>query len=432
MKILDYQQAFGAVDKTTQAMRQAMERWKQLYYQQVATDERDPCQRIAYTVVSKIERGVFAEYTAVAEDPVAAGWLQALEKEKEQALQMVLSGGECCIKPYPVAGGFGFTLIPRENMLVFARDQKGNPIDVGTAQRCTVGKHYFTLLERRYLQNQQLVMENRLYRASQPESLGSEVPLSSCPVFGALPQKARYPMDHLGLVRLKSPVPNCVDGSPDGVAVFAPAEQLIEQIDRNEAQLSGEFDRGQSRIFLSRDLLDRDKNLKENLFVGLDEDPEQVGITIFAPQLRQTAFLERKQEYLRNAETILGLKRGMLSEVNMDQRTATEIAASQADFSLTVAQFQQLWQQAVGNVMALCHQLAGLYGMALPGSTAVRFDWGNGVLFDEEKVWADYLAMVDKGLIAPEVALGWRFGMAAETEEQRAAIRQKFMPNGRE
>lgn len=428
MNVLDYQVAFGVGDKTTRAMSQAQKRWRALYYQQPATDGSDPCQRIAYTVVSKIMRAVFAEYTAAAADPVAAGWLQALEKCKEQAMEMVLSGGECCVKPYPMAGGFGFTLIPRENMLVFARDADGNPTDVGTAERCTVGKQYFTLLERRTISGQWLTIENKLYRSSQPEQLGYEVALSSCPNFAALPKVARYPMGHLGLVRLKSPLPNCIDGSADGVAVFAPAEQLIGQIDRNEAQLSGEFDRGQSRIFLSRDLLDKDKNLSESLFVGLDEDPESVGITIFAPQLRQEAYHARKQEYLRNAETIMGLKRGMLSDVNMDQRTATEIAASQADFSLTVAQFQQVWQQGVEYVMALCRVLAQMYGMAQPGDTSVRFDWGNGVLFDEEKVWADYLTMADKGLIAPEVALGWRFGMKAETEEERKAIRERFMP----
>jgi hypothetical protein len=59
----------------------------------------------------------------------------------------------------------------------------------------------------------------------------------------------------------------------------------------------------------------------------------------------------------------------------------------------------------------------------------VRFDWGNGVLYDEEKTWQGYVQMVKDGLIAPEIALGWRFNMPAETAEQRMAIRQKYMPS---
>ena len=44
--------------------------------------------------------------------------------------------------------------------------------------------------------------------------------------------------------------------------------------------------------------------------------------------------------------------------------------------------------------------------------------------------WADYKEMVSMGLVAPEVALGWRFGMAADTPEEKQKIREKWMPVG--
>ena len=53
---------------------------------------------------------------------------------------------------------------------------------------------------------------------------------------------------------------------------------------------------------------------------------------------------------------------------------------------------------------------------------------GNGVLFDEDKTWSEYMEMVKGGLIAPEVALGWRFNMPSATEAERAAIRRRYMP----
>ena len=36
--------------------------------------------------------------------------------------------------------------------------------------------------------------------------------------------------------------------------------------------------------------------------------------------------------------------------------------------------------------------------------------------------------MVARGLLKPEIALGWRFGMPAETEADLAAIRARYMP----
>jgi A118 family predicted phage portal protein len=346
-------------------------------------------------------------------------------------MQLALVGGECYIKPCPNGMGFSYTLIPRNHLLIFGRDSHGEPTDVGLMEKSTLGKYYYTLLERRSVDKHGvLTIRNRLFRSVSRENLGQETDLREHPQYRSLPKVWKSTVGSVGLVRMKTPMVNCVDGSMDAVAVFAPATQLIYAIDRNEAQLAGEFERGQSRVFLSRDLLDRDGNLSDNLFVGLDEDPQTVGMTVFAPQLREQSFLARKQEYLRNVESVVGLKRGMLSDVNMDERTATEIAASQADFSLTVMDFQAMWEEAVVKTMELCSLLAGIYGMGGGQKPQIRFDWGNGVLYDEEKLWQGYLQMVKEGLIAPEVALGWRFGMPADTEEQRLAIRQKYMPNG--
>ena len=253
-----------------------------------------------------------------------------------------------------------------------------------------------------------------------------------CPVCGSLThpklaEKAVFPaVGGLGLVRVATPMLNCVDGSAEAVSVYAAAAELIRAVDENEAQLRGEFRRGQSRVFVSADLL-RQGQLEDHLFVGLDDDPEHVGVQIFSPALRHESYLERKQEYLRNIESVIGLQRGMLSDANAEDRTATEITASAGQFSLTVMQLQRMWAGAVDRCFRLCASLGKLYGMTVEGLEHA-IDWGNGVLYDEEKLWQASLQMVDKGLLKPEIALGWRFQLPAETEEQQAQIREKLMP----
>ena len=428
MDIYSCQEAFGASDKTTSAMRDAIDQWYSLYYRDTVENGEDPCQRIAYTVVSKLVRTAFAEYAATAEKEAAQAVLHALDAVREQAVAQALVGGECYLKPWISGEGFAFTVIPRNNLLVFGRDAMGEPTDVGTMERSALGNAYYTLLERRTVDEKgYLTIENRLYRSLNADSLGSPVLLGSHPAYKELADCYTYeaPVGSVGLVRLKTPMLNCVDGSPDGVSVYAAAVGLIRALDQNEHQLTGEFERGQSRVFVSADLLDG-KALKDNVFIGLDEAPDRVGITLFSPELRSQAYLERKQEYLRNLESLIGIKRGLLCDANLDQRTATEISASQTEHALTVMDFQNMWQSAAEKAVALCSILGELYGVAV-AEGAVRFDWGNGVLYDEEKRWEDYKQLVSMGLIAPEVALGWRFGMPAETPEQRALIRQKYM-----
>ena len=274
-----------------------------------------------------------------------------------------------------------------------------------------------------------LTISNQLYRSADRDALGTKVPLQEHPAYGSLQESYRFeaPLGGIGLVRMKTPMLNCVDGSADGVSVYAAVADLIRNIDENEAQLRGEFSRGESRVILSRDML-RDGQLQDHLFVGLDEDPEAVGMTVFNPNLRVDAYLARKQEYLRNVESLIGMRRGMLSDANMEERTATEITSSAGDFNLTVIEFQKMWEAAQTETLALCGKLAALYQLPFPEGMTVTADWGNSTLYDEDKIWEDYRQMVAMGLIAPEVALGWRFNLPSNTEAERQAIRERYMP----
>ncbi len=429
MSIYNYEQAFGAWDKTGTAMRRAIERWFSMYYDASATETADACQRIPYTVVNKLVKAVFGEYKVSGGTPFGQKLMAELNEKKRLALQLALVGGACYIKPCPVGAGFSFTLVPRNQILIFGRDGNGRPTDVGLVGRSVEGNYYYTLLERRTVDAEgYLTIHNRLFRSRDAQNLGGEVPLKNVPVYSALAESYCFqkPVGSVGLAEMKLPIFNCVDGSADGVAVYAAAEGLIRNIDRNEAQMNGEFSRGESRIIASKDLLDKDMGLQAHLFVGLDEDPEHVGLTVFSPQLREQSFLARKQEYLRNVESIIGLKRGMLSDSNMEDRTATEITASAAEFSLTVIDFQRMWQETAEKTLELCKVLAELYGISEREPGQICFDWGNGTLYDQEKTWADYMQMVQEGILKPEVALAWRFGLADEDTE---IVRQKLMPN---
>lgn len=437
-----YAEAFQARDCTSWEMRRAIGEWFLLYYDHTATEDSDPCQQIPYTVVRKLTRAVFSEYGVSAQDGYAAAVLRQLEAAASEAVQMALIGGESLIKPVPAGDGWRFPVVNRANVLVFGRDERGAMTDIGTAEHRIDGRFYYTLLERRTVDaNGYLTIRNRLYRSERSETLGCRVALGSLEAYARLPEEYTYPepVFSVGLAQLRTPMANCIDGSAGGVSVYAAAVGLIRSINRNEAQLSGEFERGESRIITSADLLRRDQDgkrmLRDHVFVGVDDDIENVGMTIFSPQLREQSFLNRKQAYLRDVENIIGLKRGLLSEVEAVERTATEITSSEGDYNLTVVDFQKMWEAAVRETLRICGVLGQLY--RLPGAHALTgdeaaFDWGNGVLFDEEKTWEDYKDMVARGLLKPEIALGWRFNLPTDTEAELRRIRQKYMPDAAE
>ena len=433
-----YQLAFQAQDITSSAMKAAIEDWYRLYYLQEATKEEDPCQQIPHTIVRKLTKTTFSEYTATSKDAFAAQVLRELCMAAPEGMQKALIGGVSYLKPVPTKDGFRFLTVSRNNLLIFGRDPWGGLTDVGTAEVTAHHKHYYTLLERRTVDaNGFLTVKCSLYRSFVEGDLGQRVALNALPQYADIPEVYTFPqpVGSVGLIPVKVPIENCVDGGKDAVSVYAAATGLIHNINRNEAQLNGEFERGKSKIVASSDMFKRDKNgrptIQDDVFVGLNEDPETVGITIFSPALREASYLARKQDYLRSVENMIGLKRGLLSEVEAVERTAKEITSSEGDYSLTITDFQGMWETAVREALRVCGVLGQMY--RIPGAREVAEDqvviaWGNGVLYDEEKTRVQMLGEVQVGLLQPERYLGHVYNLPCDTPAQRAKIRKDYMP----
>lgn len=440
-RIYNFEQAFGVKDITTSDMKRAISEWYALFYNDKPDEKEDPCQRLPAVIVSKLTKTTFSEYRAMAANAYANTVLTALDRIRKRAMQSALIGGECFLKPIFTLRGLSFGVIERRNLLVLGRDERNEITSIGTMEKTAAGKMYYTLLERRTVDaGGYLTIESKLYRSDSVNILGSEIPLAALDQYAKLQpvNTLPQPVGSLGLIPVRTPLENCVDGSCDCVSVYAPAVGLIHNINRNEAQINGEFERGESRIIASGDMMEVDENgrrkrLKDHVFTAVDEAPEDIGITIFSPALREQSFLARKQEYLRNVETVIGLKRGILSEVEAAERTATEITSSAGDYNLSIIDLQQMWETAVREAVRACCILGEMYRIngadsGIDPEKDVSVSWGNGILYDEDKVGQQMLSQEQAGLLKPEIYLGWYYDMPHDTPEEQAAIREKYMP----
>lgn len=87
-------------------MNAAIKEWFAAYFRQEAGNKKDPCTRIAYTIVHKLDKGVFAEYKSDILDKEKTdkgAWMDAnlsrLDLAKSDIMQWMLVGGEVYVKP---------------------------------------------------------------------------------------------------------------------------------------------------------------------------------------------------------------------------------------------------------------------------------------------------------------------------------------------
>ena len=426
------EQAFGKSDCSSVKMRGAVREWMDLYYGASRSGE-DGSARLAVLIVSKLCRTVFAEYDVhrdKRDDWAQECYTDALNKVAKTAMQYALIGGECLLKVVDDH----FVPIRRDCYLPLGRDDRGNLTSVGMMQTLYENGKKYVLLERRTDMEDNTLIENRLFEVK-GQVLGRRVPLDTLTACKMLSDEEFLPnVPCMGLAVLRMPTVNCVDGSADPVSIYAPAVGLMHALARCEDQLNHEFLNGASRVFASEDLLRPDasgaRGLRDDLFVGLPDDPANVGVTVYSPTLREGSYLARKQDILRSCESLLGLRRGILSETNAETqpRTATEITAASVDYDLTIRSLQKAWEDCVDDALFICSCLDRAYHKDDWWPTELRIDWGDGVLYDRSRVWAEQQQMVASGLLRPEIALAWYYDLPAETEADLQAVREKYMP----
>ena len=185
-KIYNFEQVFGVKDLTTAPMQQAIADWYGLYYNGEPTDAEDPAQRLPVAVVSKLYKGIFSEYNASTAKPYAQIVLDALGAKRKKAVQQMLIGGQCFLKPIFWRNSVRFGIVSRQNYLTLGADDNGVVTDIGTSEVTEIGRDVYTLLERRSVDAAgYLTIESRLFRAEDRSSLGVEVPLATLDKFGS-------------------------------------------------------------------------------------------------------------------------------------------------------------------------------------------------------------------------------------------------------
>ena len=444
-------EAFGGRDVASEEMQTAIKSWIAEYFNRTPDKDSDPCQRLPYTIVHKLEKGMFAEYDSDLQDKDSAkgSWMREnliqLNLAKSTAMQWTLIAGEAWLKPVPFQKNgrtfFRPQVIRRNQAVVMGRDPDGRLTSIGTTEQTAQGGSWYTLVESRTVDKDGfLQMHNKLYRSSGAHLLGTPCALDSLSRYAGLSESWVYPkpVGSVGLVPLRTPMANCVDGSLEAVSIYEPAMGLIHSINRNEAQLNREFELGQHRIMAPAEMLRTgdhgERKLDDQVFVGLQEFRAQggIGLTAFSPTLRHESYEARKQSYLKSVENVIGMKRGLLSDVQEVEKTAYEIASTAGDYNLSLIDLQRVWFDAVREYLTLCDTLGRMYHYCDDTSWNVReqlsISWGNGVLYDPDKNWSEILQMVQSEMLKPEIALAWKYDLPWETPKDLEAIREKYMP----
>lgn len=351
-------------------------------------------------------------------------------------LEQGCAAGGLAVKPYPKDGHIYFDWTTAWELYPIAFGDEGELTDVIFRDNYSVGKTYYTRLERHRVVKNGVKITQRAFKSSNRDYIGTEIPLTEVPAWASLQPEALITESGGQMFGwFKVAAANTVDiSSPMGAAVFAKARNTIKEADIQYSRLLWEFEGSELAVDVDPAALrpkpgmEKDANgrpametprLNKRLFRAVDLGQDET-YHVFSPAIRDVSQINGLNQQLIRVEDLCGLARGTLSDANVEARTATELRIVKQRSYATVKDNQAALERCLREVVRAMDRYATLYGLAPAGEYEVSFSWDDSIITDSQQQMNERLALVSQGIMSKTEFREWYF--SESPEKAKAAV----------
>ena len=212
---------------------------------------------------------------------------------------------------------------------------------------------------------------------------------------------------------IKSPINNRKTNDKYGVPITYGCEATIKEIKDTMKQIAREYKLKEA--FVGADITlfknkDRKGNIHQNvlpndgLFVKFNSTEDDF-FEVFDPQFRD--FTNRLQELYTRLEHEIGTSSGIISELNTENATATEIRRAMYDTFTIVDDMRSNIEKGLEDFFYACNVLANAYNLSPQGEYKLGFDWSYTLLEDTNDEFTHLTLGYDKNVISRAELRNW-------------------------
>lgn len=218
------------------------------------------------------------------------------------------------------------------------------------------------------------------------------------------------------------PNANTIDKrSPLGVSMYSKAIDLIEQADKQWGRILWEYEATELAIdvdltMLSGPNVDKLPQGKDRIFRQLDTG-EDGFYEVFNPDIRDTSLFNGLNKILQRVEFNCGLAYGTLSDVQITDKTATEIKFSKQRSFSTIKDIQTSLEEALKDLIDILlkfNQLYHIINIETIKDVSVSFEFDDSIVEDAETEQKILLQEVAAGIISKEEYLMRRYNVSLD------------------
>lgn len=322
---------------------------------------------------------------------------QSLWKKAKKITSMGFGYGGVIIVPYVKGGKIYYSIVPQNRLTIDMTE--GDNITGATvlAEKKEVQKQIGS--PDVYIRWTNYKVENNNITITQQfsDEKGNKIPT---PDFWKNIQEVQVisGVDRVLFGYIKSPVNNRKTNDNYGVPITYGCESTILEIKDTMKQLYREYKLKEAFVGADSTMFDgKDALPKNGLFKKIDSGDDTF-FEVFDPQFRP--FTERIEELYRRLEHEIGTSAGILSQVNTQNATATEIKRSMYDTFTIVDDMRSNVEKGLEDFLYSANVLANAYNLSPQGEYELNFDWDYSLLEDSQESFNQLVIGQNKGVIS--------------------------------
>ena len=328
---------------------------------------------------------------------------QSMWKKGKKIVSMAFGYGGLIIVPYVKGGKIFYNLVPQSRLTI--DEMEGDLIKGATilAEKKVISG---TISQTTYLRwtNYKIENGNLTILQQYTDEDGQQIPT---PEFWKDIQEvmAITNVDRALFGYIKSPINNRKANDKYGVPITYGCDATILEIKQTLKQIVREYELKEAFVGVDATMFNGKNALPMNgLFKKIDSTNDDF-FEVFDPPFRD--YTGRLQELYKRLEHEIGTSYGVLSEVDTQQATATEIKRSMYDTFTICDDMRSNIEKGFGDFFYACNVLANAYNLTPQGEYNISYEWSYSLLEDTQTEWSQLTYAQHQGIVSKVELRQW-------------------------
>ena len=319
--------------------------------------------------------------------------LKRLKKQLKKAVSRDLGTGGVLVIPYVARNKIYFNILSQNRFIINKRIGE-DIID------CTVmAEHIVKDDEHYYRWADYTLQDGNLYIRYHATNEDTKIDMKSIVEWANIEDMAISNVEKMPFMYIKSPADNRHENSDYGVPITFGCKKQINKIMHTLEQIEREFDL--KEVFVGADvtMFNGDNALPTNgLYKKVNAGDDEFW-EVFDPEFRSEPLFNKLMNQCAMLEKQVGTSKGILTDVETSNATATEIKKMLKDTFDLVDDIRSSLEDGINDFISACDVLANYYNLTPQGEYEVTYDWSYDLLEDPASTFSQLIQGVNQGVI---------------------------------